>query len=365
MNTKSIQKQLTQWYRQEARDLPWRRDPSPYRVWISEIMLQQTRVDTVIPYFERFVAEIPDVAALARVETDKLLKLWQGLGYYGRALRLKEAAQIMVRDFGGEVPSGVKALASLPGIGTYTAGAIASIAFGERVPAVDGNVLRIIARLTADRGDIGEPDTKRRFTALVTQMLPAEKAGDFNQALMDLGAMVCLPNGEPRCGLCPVRNSCEAFRQGLTAEIPVTTQQKTRRIEDITVFVISCDGRFALRKRGEKGLLPNLWEFPNTEGRLDAREGEAYLVGLGVTPFEMLELPAARHIFTHLEWRMKGYFVRAAQIREDAPLVWATGDEISRSYSIPAALKTYEAFCRKPPVGAVKDLRQSERGEPS
>ena len=212
MNTEAFREQLMNWYRQEARDLPWRRDPSPYKVWISEIMLQQTRVDTVIPYFDRFVAEIPDVAALARVDTDKLLKLWQGLGYYGRALRLKEAAQIMVRDFGGEVPSGVKALASLPGIGAYTAGAIASIAFGERVPAVDGNVLRVIARLAADRGDIGEPDTRRRFTLLVTQMLPAEKAGDFNQALMDLGATVCLPNGEPRCGLCPARNSCEAFR---------------------------------------------------------------------------------------------------------------------------------------------------------
>ncbi|HOU10095.1 MAG TPA: A/G-specific adenine glycosylase [Clostridiales bacterium] len=365
MNTEAFREQLMNWYRQEARDLPWRRDPSPYKVWISEIMLQQTRVDTVIPYFDRFVAEIPDVAALARVDTDKLLKLWQGLGYYGRALRLKEAAQIMVRDFGGEVPSGVKALASLPGIGAYTAGAIASIAFGERVPAVDGNVLRVIARLAADRGDIGEPDTRRRFTLLVTQMLPAEKAGDFNQALMDLGATVCLPNGEPRCGLCPARNSCEAFRQGLTAEIPVTTQQKKRRIEDITVFVISCDGRFALRKRDDKGLLPNLWEFPNTEGRLNAEAAAAFARSLGVTPIEVYELPEARHIFTHLEWRMKGYFIRAAQCGAGEPPVWATADEISRSYSIPTALKTYEAFCRNPTAGAGKDLRQSERGEPS
>jgi len=362
MNTKIFQEQLMDWYRKEARDLPWRRDPSPYRVWISEIMLQQTRVDTVIPYFERFVAEIPDAAALARVETDKLLKLWQGLGYYSRALRLKEAAQVMVRDFAGEVPSAVKALASLPGIGAYTAGAIASIAFGERVPAVDGNVLRVIARLNADRGDIGEPDTKRRFTALVTQMLPAEKTGDFNQALMDLGATVCLPNGEPRCGLCPVQNHCEAFRKGLVQDIPVTTQPKKRRVEDITVFVIFCEGRFALRQRGEKGLLPNLWEFPNTEGHLGERARIAFLEELGVAPLEVIELPSAKHIFTHLEWRMKGYFVRAAQIREDTPLVWATGDEISQKYSIPTALKTYEAFCHDPPVGAAKTLRQSERG---
>lgn len=365
MNTKIFQKQLTAWYREEARDLPWRRDPSPYRVWISEIMLQQTRVDTVIPYFDRFVAEIPDVAALALVETDKLLKLWQGLGYYSRALRLKEAAQLMVRDFGGEVPSGVKALASLPGIGTYTAGAIASIAFGERVPAVDGNVLRIIARLTADRRDIGEPDTKRRFTQLVTQMLPAEKTGDFNQALMDLGATVCLPNGEPRCALCPVSGSCEAFQKSLVQEIPVTTQQKKRRAVKITVFVIEYQGRYALRKRGEKGLLPNLWELPNTEGHLDKRARAAFLEELGVTPGEISALPAAKHIFTHLEWHMKGYFVNSADCREGAPPVWATSDEISRKYSIPTALKTYEAFCRKPPAGTGKALRQSERGEPS
>lgn len=353
MDTQGIQKQLTDWYRQEARDLPWRRDPSPYRVWISEIMLQQTRVDTVIPYFERFVAAIQDAAALAIVDEDQLLKLWQGLGYYGRALRLKEAAKVIVRDFGGAVPYGVRELMGLPGIGAYTAGAIASIAFGERVPAVDGNVLRVVARLTADRGDIGEPDTKRRFERLVTQLLPAEKPGDFNQALMDLGATVCLPNGEPKCGICPVQNHCGAFQRGLVREIPVTTQQKKRRAEKITVFVILHEGRFAVRKRGEKGLLPNLWEFPAAEGHLGVQARAVFLQELGITPGEITSLPAAKHIFTHLEWHMKGYFVRAAQVAADAPLVWATSGEISGRYSIPTALRTYAAFCRpQPPAPA-------------
>lgn len=352
-----------QWYRQEARDLPWRRDPGPYRVWISEIMLQQTRVETVIPYFDRFVAEIPDVVALARVDEEKLLKLWQGLGYYSRALRLKEAAQVIVRDYGGEVPSGINELTSLPGIGAYTAGAIASIAFGVRAPAVDGNVLRIIARLTADRGDIGEPETKRRFSELVTQMLPAEKTGDFNQALMDLGATVCLPNGEPRCVFCPVQSICEAFQKGLAREIPVTTQQKKRRAVKMTVFLMEYQGRFAVRKRGEKGLLPNLWEFPSAEGHLDARARTAFVEELGVTPDEITRLPAAKHIFTHLEWHMKGYFVRAAGYRENVPLVWASSDEIRGKYSIPSAFKTYAAYCFKQPPASAPGTELKKRGD--
>ena len=298
---------LIKWYKKEARVLPWRSDPTPYKVWISEIMLQQTRVDTVIPYFLRFIAEVPSVRELALIEEEKLLKLWQGLGYYNRALNLKKAAQMIVEKFDGEIPSDMKDLVTLPGIGVYTAGAIASIAFGKPVPAIDGNVLRIIARITASREDIGDPKTKKMFEPVVTAMIPAEAPGDFNQALMDFGATICLPNGEPKCGECPVSGLCEAYKKGLTSEIPVMQDKKARRIEKKTVLLISYQDKFALRKRRENGLLPNLWEFPNVEGHLTPEQCRQVLSSQGITACEITGLPPSKHIFTHLEWHMKGY----------------------------------------------------------
>ena len=302
-------------------------------------MLQQTRVDTVIPYFLRFIAEVPTVQVLAYIEEEKLLKLWQGLGYYNRALNLKRAAVVIVEEFDGKIPSGMKELMGLPGIGVYTAGAIASIAFGKAVPAVDGNVLRIIARVTASREDIGMPATKKLFEPLVTALIPADKPGDFNQALMDLGATICLPNGEPKCPECPVSACCEAYRQGLTSAIPVLSKKKARKIEKKTVFVISHDDRFALRKRDAKGLLPNLWEFPNVEGHLTQAQCKQALDDLGVVTYEMKKLPSSKHIFTHLEWHMKGVLVRVTELRNSKDVAWATQEEISHRYSIPTAFK--------------------------
>lgn len=339
MNQTEFQDLLMQWYKKEARVLPWRSDPSPYKVWISEIMLQQTRVDTVIPYFLRFIAEVPTVQALAYIEEEKLLKLWQGLGYYNRALNLKKAAQAIVNNFGGEIPSGMKDLMSLPGIGVYTAGAISSIAFGKAVPAIDGNVLRIIARVTANREDIGIPATKKLFEPLVTTLIPADNPGDFNQALMDLGATICLPNGEPKCPECPVSGCCEAYRQDLTSEIPVLAKKKARKTEKKTVFVISHDDSFALRKRDAKGLLPNLWEFPNVEGHLTEEQSKQALDSLGIVTYEIKKLPTSKHIFAHLEWHMKGYLVQVTELRDSKSLTWATQEEISHRYSIPTALK--------------------------
>lgn len=347
MNNKKFQSNLVYWYQKEARLLPWRSDPTPYKVWISEIMLQQTRVDTVIPYFLRFITEAPSVQVLAGMEEDKLLKLWQGLGYYNRALNLKKAARAIVKEFDGEIPSDMKALMSLPGIGVYTAGAIASIAYGKAVPAVDGNVLRIIARLTARREDIGLPATKKLFEPIVTALIPAEKPGDFNQALMDLGATICLPNGEPKCNECPVSICCEAYHEGLTSEIPVLSKKKARKIERKTVFVIFHDEKIAIRKRAEKGLLPNLWEFPNVEGHLTREQCKQALDSLGIEAYETTKLPASKHIFTHLEWHMKGYLIHVTELRDASDLVWATKEEIDHRYSIPTAFKKVVASVKE------------------
>lgn len=346
-NALKIQNLLMQWYKKEARVLPWRSDPTPYKVWISEIMLQQTRVDTVIPYFFRFIAEVPSVRELAEIEEEKLLKLWQGLGYYNRALNLKKAAQTIVEKFDGNIPADMKDLITLSGIGIYTAGAIASIAFGKPVPAIDGNVLRIVARMTASRDDIGDPKTKKMFEPIVSAMIPAIAPGDFNQALMDLGATICLPNGEPKCAECPVTECCEAYRQGLTGEIPVIKNKKARRIEKKTVLLIALNDRFALRKRDENGLLPNLWEFPNVEGYLTREQCRQVLNSQGITVCELTELPPSQHIFTHLEWHMKGYFVRVSELSDSSDFIWATKDEIRSRYSIPTVFKSFIKICCK------------------
>lgn len=340
------------WYQTAHRHLPWREDPIPYKVWISEIMLQQTRVDTVIPYFHRFLSELPDIQALAEVEEDKLLKLWQGLGYYSRALNLKKAAQVMVEKYSGHIPQGSKELLALPGIGPYTAGAIASIAFQQPVSAVDGNVLRIVARLTASRADIADAQTKKDTESVIETLIPQERPGDFNQALMDLGATICLPNGSPKCEICPVQEFCQAYLQNLTLEIPVKVQKKIRNTEKRTIFILHNKGRVALRKRGPKGLLRNLWEFPNVVGLLTENQCKAALEEMGFKVQGLKALGPSKHIFTHLEWHMRGFSVEVEEDMEagaklpeteggGTDFVWATKEEIFHQYSIPTAFKAY------------------------
>jgi len=336
---------LLAWYRSSARDLPWRREPAPYRIWISEMMLQQTRVDTVIPYYNRFIEEIPTIQKLAAIEEDRLLKLWQGLGYYNRALNLKKAARRIVEEFDGIMPSEVKDLMTLPGIGEYSSGAIASIAFGKKVPAIDGNVLRIVARITGSREDIGSIKTKELFRPVVLSLLPEVAVGDFNQALMDLGATICLPNGSPKCAECPVQGYCLAHKDGLVSELPVKTRKKIRVVEEKTVLVISLENRLAIRKRDGGGLLPNLFEFPNLPGHLTEQECKEAVETLGVKALEIKGLNPVRHIFTHLEWKMKGYFVEVELKREQEGLIWATREEIDTFYSIPTAFKGFLKDC--------------------
>ena len=254
---------LLEWYRDNARTLPWRQDPTPYHVWISEIMLQQTRVAAVLGYYARFLEEVPDVATLAALPEERLMKLWQGLGYYNRARNLQAAARQIVEKHGGEVPHDYDSVRALKGVGDYTAGAICSIAFGQPAPAVDGNVLRVVARITGDEGDITTPAMKSRVTEALRAVIPLQAAGEFTQAMMELGATVCLPNGAPLCDQCPAREFCTALREDKIDKLPVKAPKKGRKIEERTVWLLFREGRVALRKRPDKGLLAGLWEYPN------------------------------------------------------------------------------------------------------
>jgi len=338
---KQFQEQLLGWYDAHARILPWRDQPAPYRVWISEIMLQQTRVDTVKPYFERFMEVLPSIQALAEVSDDQLMKLWEGLGYYSRARNLKKAAQQVMEDFGGQLPAQPEELQKLPGIGPYSSGAISSIAFGVKAPAIDGNVLRVIARITANTGDITNNGVKKEIEKQVLDLLPDARIGDFNQALMELGATVCVPNGLPKCEQCPVHSLCKGSQQGIAADLPVKQKKKKRKLEDKTIFVIEYRGKIAVRKRPEEGLLAGLWEFPNTEGHLFYEEAGGKLAEWGISLGGILPLQNSKHIFTHLEWHMIGYFVEAVHVEDKGLFTWVTREELAEQYSIPTAYKAY------------------------
>lgn len=329
---------LLGWYDQNARILPWRENPEPYWVWVSEIMLQQTRVEAVKPYYERFLTALPDVGALAQAPEEQLLKLWEGLGYYNRVRNLQKAAQVMVEKYNGQVPPSFEALRELPGIGEYTAGAISSIAFNFPVPAVDGNVLRVTSRLKASRDDILDPKVKKRTEQEIREIIPS-RAGDFNQALMELGATVCVPNGMALCEKCPLSQLCQANQQGIVMELPVKAEKKPRRIEERTVFLLVSGGKAALRKRPKKGLLAGLWELPGTEGSLSPEEAASCLNQWGVPTASLQELGTAKHIFTHVEWRMTAYVAITDQ-KPDS-FSWASRQELENGYALPFAFKAF------------------------
>lgn len=340
---------LLLWFHKEKRTLPWRDDPKPYYVWVSEIMLQQTRVSAVLPYFTRFVAALPDVAELADAPEDVLLKLWEGLGYYSRARNLKKAAQIICRDNGGVMPRDFSKLLALPGIGRYTAGAISSIAYGAPCPAVDGNVLRVLARLTASPLDIMKERTRREAEQAIAAILPAD-AGSFNQALMELGALVCLPRGAARCDICPLAHLCRANAAGTAAAFPVKAPKKPRRIEQRTVFRLERDGRIAIHRRPAKGLLAGLWELPNFIGALTRADVRQIAREAGWRIASLYALPPARHVFTHVEWQLTGWQItiaaeddaKVSTPRQSIPaLRWVTPEEAARHYGIPAAFHYY------------------------
>lgn len=300
---------LLKWYDKNRRILPWREEPTPYRVWVSEIMLQQTRVEAVKPYFARFTEELPNIRSLANVSEDRLLKLWEGLGYYNRVRNMQKAAIQMMEQYEGEMPGEYQLLLKLSGIGTYTAGAISSIAFGEKRPAVDGNVLRILSRLTMDGADIADTKVKKRVEEELLPIMP-KRAGDFNQAMMELGATVCLPNGEPNCEVCPWHAFCEARIQGRIKEFPVKSPAKKRGIEQKTILIIRDGEKMMLHKRADKGLLAGMYEFPTMEGHASEKEALSYVKELGCQPLFIRAVGEAKHIFTHKEWHMTGFLVR-------------------------------------------------------
>ncbi len=340
---------LVEWFRENQRDLPWRKRMDAYRVWISEIMLQQTRVEAVKPYYERFLKELPDVKALAEVPEDRLLKLWEGLGYYNRARNLKEAACQIMEKYGGRFPETYEEIRGLKGIGNYTAGAVSSFVYGVRKPAVDGNVLRVVTRITADGSDIAKAGTRTKVEREVEEVIPAEAAGDFNQSLIELGAIVCVPNGEPKCGICPVSGICLAHARGRETEFPVKAKKKERRIEKRTILVFRDNEKTAVRKRPDTGLLAGLYEFPGTEGHLKQSEAVRYAKSLGLMPIRIKKLGSAKHIFSHVEWHMVGYEVMVDELEKNmreqdaAPgeIVFAELRELKEHYPMPSAFEAY------------------------
>ncbi|MDO4331243.1 MAG: A/G-specific adenine glycosylase [Eubacteriales bacterium] len=338
---------LLAWYDGSRRKLPWREEPTPYRVWISEIMLQQTRVEAVKPYFQRFMERLPDVEALASVSEDALLKLWEGLGYYSRARNLQKAARQIMEEYNGQIPSDYDSLVKLQGIGSYTAGAIASIAFGQLVPAVDGNVLRVISRLLADDRDILNPAVKKKVEEELLPVMPKERPGDFNQALMELGAMVCLPNGAPKCTECPWESLCRANLTRTQTQYPKKSAKKPRKIEKRTILVIRDIHCVAIRKRPANGLLAGLYEFPSMEGHADREEVLAWLKEQGVHAVRIEKLPPSKHIFTHKEWHMTGFSVLVDELepmKKDKRLLFVEPEETEEKYPIPSAFAVYTQY---------------------
>lgn len=332
---------LLRWYHSQARILPWRENPEPYYVWISEIMLQQTRVEAVKPYFDRFITTLPTVQALAEVPEGDLLKLWEGLGYYNRARNLQKAAQQIMNEHSGSLPASYDALLALSGIGRYTAGAIASIAYHISVPAVDGNVLRVITRLIASREDIMKEKTRKIIEAYLQEIMPTDKAGDFNQALMELGAMVCLPKGAVKCPVCPLKQLCLSHAEDYTAEIPVKTPKKARRLESYTMLRLHYQDKIALQQRPKQGLLANMWELPHIEGHLSIEAIKNHITNLGLQVQSIEALPPAKHIFTHIEWHMIGYAITLRALPTQSPWHWISHEDHTENFAIPTAFKAY------------------------
>ena len=334
---------LVSWYRTNKRELPWRENQDPYRIWVSEIMLQQTRVEAVKPYYERFLKELPTVKDLAEAEEDKLLKLWEGLGYYNRVRNMQKAAQQVMIDFDGEFPRSYEEILVLKGIGNYTAGAISSFAYGIPKPAVDGNVLRVITRILGDESDIMKQSTKNRIEEALEKIIPEDAASDFNQGLIELGAIVCVPNGEPKCEECPVAAWCKARKEGLIDRIPVKSKAKERRIEKKTILIFRDGEKIAISKRGKKGLLAGLYELQNEPGHMTVDEVTRFSKEIGLMPIHIKELPAAKHIFSHVEWHMIGYEIRVDELEKTNKkgLLFIHPEEIAKDYPIPSAFDKY------------------------
>ena len=345
MVLEEIVRPLVKWYRDNKRILPWRDKDNAYYTWVSEIMLQQTRVEAVKPYFQRFITELPDIQSLAECPEEKLLKLWEGLGYYNRVRNMQEAAKTVKDEYNGRLPEDYQALLSLKGIGSYTAGAIASIAYGEKVPAVDGNVLRVISRITESTEDISRQSVRRKIEQQGSQIMPSDCPGDFNQALMDLRSSICIPNGEPFCENCPWESICKAHKYGQETDFPVKAKKKQRKIEKKAVFLIEVSDKIILHKRPEKGLLSGLWELPNLDGELSAKELSEQMKKWEIGDYMIEPLGEGKHIFSHVEWQMRGYRIQMRDISEKLlekeEWIAVSREDLEEKYAIPSAFECY------------------------
>lgn len=338
-NLERIVTPLLKWYEEKGRILPWREGRNPYKIWISEIMLQQTKIEAVKKYYERFMNRLPAIHDLAEIEETELLKLWEGLGYYNRARNLKKAAILIEKEYVGEMPKTAEELKKLPGIGEYTAGAIASIAFDERVTAVDGNVLRVASRILGSKEDVLLPDTKKKMTKKIQKIMP-EEAGKFNEAIMELGETVCIPNGIPFCEVCPLKEMCVAKEKDLVLEIPVRQKKGERKKEQITVFILLCDGKIAIRRREGKGLLAGMYEFPNEREKMTVKQIEARVEEWNMVAGKVQKKAIHKHIFTHIEWDMIAYEIEVKE--ENKEFIWVEPKELEETYALPTAFAVFK-----------------------
>ena len=326
---------LLEWYDANRRELPWRGETDPYRIWLSEVMLQQTRTETVDRYYRAFLARFPHVQDLAAADEGEVLKLWEGMGYYSRARNLHKAAKMVAFEMKGIFPRTAKDLRALPGVGPYASGAIASIAYNEPVPALDGNQARVLSRVLACEKVLKTPAD---LWDEAMSLLSFERPGDYNQALMDLGASVCIPKN-PRCEICPVQEHCRAYQEGAPEDFPVLPPPVAKREENRTVALVLVGDRLLVRQRPAKGLLARMWEFPNFEGALTGEETAALLREEGADEAVCIrQLPPAKHVFTHLVWRMNWYLLRAESVPADCR---AVGPEEIGALAFPSAIRVY------------------------
>lgn len=335
---------LCSWYEKNKRSMPWRDDPSPYHVWLSEIMLQQTRIEAAKAYYERFIDRLPDVKALAEVPEEELLKLWEGLGYYNRARNLQKSARLVMERYEGRLPADYDLLLELPGVGNYTAGAIASIAYGVPAPAVDGNVLRVTMRYLNCDDDVMKMSVRRNMERAIMEVIPSSCPGDFNQALMELGEVICIPNGKPLCEECPLSKQCQGHLAGREMELPKKADKKTRRMEKKTLLVFRQGEKVGICRRPDKGLLAGMWEFPSLEGHRTLSQMKEWLAEQGVTVFNLQRMKGGKHVFSHVEWHMKGYEIVLPEGKPQdvvSGLIWCDREKLEKQYPIPVAFHIF------------------------
>lgn len=338
-NLNKMTEPLLKWFDNNKRNLPWRETNDPYKIWISEIMLQQTRVEAVKEYYLRFIKEIPTIQDLANIEEDKLLKLWEGLGYYSRARNLHKCAKQLIANHQYELPRDYVELKALPGIGPYAAASIGSIAYNLKTPAIDGNVLRVMTRILEDDRDILNQKVRKDYFEKLKQIMPNDTR-NFTEGLMELGALICLPNGEPKCDICPMNFLCQSYKNQTMMEYPKKKKEINRKMEEKTILILEYNNKIAIQKRPEKGLLASLYEFYSLNEPHSVESLKKELEKLEITYEKIIPLGKSKHIFSHIEWKMTGFYILCKkEIKKN--FIWVTKEELQNHYSVPKAYSYY------------------------